>query len=234
MSSLIGPLTGKIRGKRNQAHPKELILDVVAATTNTTTASHPLHSSSHTAAMSAPRAITALARARPTSTTYTLARSAFRPATTAAAFSTTSRQNATTGGPPPAGFRPPKPARFNEQKDSYFDYAGNYFMLTEMFRGMYVVLEQFFRPPYVPTPLDATGHSMVLTSAPATQSSTPSRRARSRPASVASTPCAATRPARSAALPASCARPSALRKPSPSRPRSAPTDPAARPATTLT
>ena len=29
------------------------------------------------------------------------------------------------------------------------DKAGNYFLLTEIFRGMYVVLEQFFRPPYV-------------------------------------------------------------------------------------
>lgn len=29
------------------------------------------------------------------------------------------------------------------------DKASNYFLLTEMFRGMYVVLEQFFRPPYV-------------------------------------------------------------------------------------
>jgi NADH dehydrogenase (ubiquinone) Fe-S protein 8 len=29
------------------------------------------------------------------------------------------------------------------------DKASNYFLLTEIFRGMYVVLEQFFRPPYV-------------------------------------------------------------------------------------
>ena len=28
------------------------------------------------------------------------------------------------------------------------DKASNYFLLTEMLRGMYVVLEQFFRPPY--------------------------------------------------------------------------------------
>ncbi|KAM0719120.1 hypothetical protein Q7P37_005025 [Cladosporium fusiforme] len=92
--------------------------------------------------------LTALARARPASTTAFLARSAFRPATTAAAFSTTSRQNATTGGAPPANFRPARPLRFDEKKDSVFDHAGNYFLLTEMFRGMYVVLEQFFRPPY--------------------------------------------------------------------------------------
>jgi NADH dehydrogenase (ubiquinone) Fe-S protein 8 len=29
------------------------------------------------------------------------------------------------------------------------DKASNYFLLTEMFRGMYVVMEQFFRPPCV-------------------------------------------------------------------------------------
>jgi len=28
------------------------------------------------------------------------------------------------------------------------DKASNYFLLTEMMRGMYIVLEQFFRPPY--------------------------------------------------------------------------------------
>jgi NADH dehydrogenase (ubiquinone) Fe-S protein 8 len=100
--------------------------------------------------MSTPRALTALARARPTtSATAFLARSAFRPATTAAAFSTTSRTSASGVGPPPANFRPARPLRFDEKKDSLFDHAGNYFLLTEMFRGMYVVLEQFFRPPYV-------------------------------------------------------------------------------------
>ena len=29
------------------------------------------------------------------------------------------------------------------------DKASNYFLLREMMRGMYVVMEQFFRPPYV-------------------------------------------------------------------------------------
>lgn len=97
--------------------------------------------------MSNPRALTALARARPTtSLLQTSARNAFRPAA-AATFSTTPRQNATTEGPPPAGFRMPRPERWNEKKESVFDKAGNYFLLTEMLRGMYVVLEQFFRPP---------------------------------------------------------------------------------------
>ena len=43
----------------------------------------------------------------------------------------------------------PKPKRFYEGENAA-DKASNYFLLTEMFRGMYVVLEQFFRPPYVP------------------------------------------------------------------------------------
>ncbi|KAK5137220.1 hypothetical protein LTR08_000725 [Meristemomyces frigidus] len=95
--------------------------------------------------MSSPRALTALARSRPTShLLLTAARTAF--ATQHAAFTTTARRPATS--PPPANFRLPKPVRWNEQKDSVWDRAGNYFLLTEMVRGMWVVLEQFFRPPY--------------------------------------------------------------------------------------
>lgn len=51
-------------------------------------------------------------------------------------------------GPPAKGFRLPKPKRFDEG-ESAADKASNYFLLTEMMRGMYVVLEQYFRPPYV-------------------------------------------------------------------------------------
>jgi NADH dehydrogenase (ubiquinone) Fe-S protein 8 len=35
-----------------------------------------------------------------------------------------------------------------QKQDSILDIAGKTFLLTEMVRGMYVVLEQFFRPPY--------------------------------------------------------------------------------------
>jgi len=125
-----------------------------------TTADSPLSLRSSTAAMSTPRTISALVRARPTSATAFLARSAFRPATTAAAFSTTSRTSASGVGAPPANFRPARPLRFDEKKDSLFDHAGNYFLLTEMFRGMYVVLEQFFRPPYVHTPPGANAEPL--------------------------------------------------------------------------
>ncbi|KAK5124506.1 hypothetical protein LTR85_001723 [Meristemomyces frigidus] len=92
--------------------------------------------------------MTALTRARPAS--HTLLANAARTSFAAQqhAFSTTARRAATTEGPPPANFRLPKPERWNEKKDNVWDRAGNYFLLTEMVRGMYVVLEQFFRPPY--------------------------------------------------------------------------------------
>ena len=35
-----------------------------------------------------------------------------------------------------------------DEGESSLDKAGKYFLMTEMLRGMYVVLEQFFRPPY--------------------------------------------------------------------------------------
>jgi NADH dehydrogenase (ubiquinone) Fe-S protein 8 len=60
-------------------------------------------------------------------------------------FSTTLARAATPNGPPPPGFRLPRPKRWDEQ--SSLDHAGKYFLLLEMFRGMYVSLEQFFRPP---------------------------------------------------------------------------------------
>ncbi|MCJ1394978.1 hypothetical protein MMC18_007859 [Xylographa bjoerkii] len=66
----------------------------------------------------------------------------------AAAFSTSAFRSATPLGPPPAGFRLPRKERWDEARESSLDKAGKYFLLTEMMRGMYVVLEQFFRPPY--------------------------------------------------------------------------------------
>ena len=69
----------------------------------------------------------------------------------APAFSTSARRQRTAGGategPPPDGFRIPTPPKWNEKKESVWDQAGKYFLLTEMMRGMYVLLEQFFRPP---------------------------------------------------------------------------------------
>ncbi|KAI5919429.1 NADH-ubiquinone oxidoreductase 23 kDa subunit [Camillea tinctor] len=58
------------------------------------------------------------------------------------------RTYATPAGPPPKGFRIPSPKRWDEDKEGALDRAGKYFLLLEMFRGMYVCMEQFFRPPY--------------------------------------------------------------------------------------
>ena len=99
--------------------------------------------------MSSPRTLTALVRTRPTSHfLLTSARTAFA-TQQLASFTKSVRRSATPAGSPPANFRLPKPVRWNERKDSVWDQAGNYFLLTEMVRGMWVVLEQFFRPPYV-------------------------------------------------------------------------------------
>jgi hypothetical protein len=173
--------------------------------------------------MASARPLTALARTRLLSqpVIQSPARRLSSPAATAA-FSTSACRTATPAGPPPAGFRLPRPKRWDESSESTLDKAGRYFLLTEMLRGMYVVLEQFFRPPYVPRVQQRLVAQDPLTQAllPATRSTTPSRRAPYRPASGASTPCDATPPARSGALHASSAKPYALRWRSRSKPKS--------------
>lgn len=57
------------------------------------------------------------------------------------------RGYATPMGPPPKGFRQPAPKKWDEETESTGNKLGNYFLMTEMARGMYVLLEQFFRPP---------------------------------------------------------------------------------------
>ncbi|KAK0750642.1 NADH-ubiquinone oxidoreductase 23 kDa subunit [Schizothecium vesticola] len=61
---------------------------------------------------------------------------------------TTTRGYATPAGPPPKGFRITRPKEWHEEAEGTMTKVSNYFLLTEMFRGMYVLLEQFFRPPY--------------------------------------------------------------------------------------
>lgn len=69
-----------------------------------------------------------------------------------AAFAAPARRTyATPAGPPPSNFRVKKPQNW-ENKESMMDRAGNYFLMTEMLRGMYLLLEQFFRPPCVASP----------------------------------------------------------------------------------
>jgi NADH dehydrogenase (ubiquinone) Fe-S protein 8 len=57
------------------------------------------------------------------------------------------RSYATPAGPPPKNFRLRPPPEWDQEKESTFDRVGKYFLMTEMLRGMYVLLEQFFRPP---------------------------------------------------------------------------------------
>jgi len=39
------------------------------------------------------------------------------------------------------------PTEWHEEKEGTLTKVGKYFLLTEMARGMYVLMEQFFRPP---------------------------------------------------------------------------------------
>lgn len=66
---------------------------------------------------------------------------------TVAFFSTTTFRAATPAGPPPPGFRLAPPKAEMDSGESALDKAGKYFLLMEMARGMWVSLEQFFRPP---------------------------------------------------------------------------------------
>ncbi|RFN47432.1 nadh-ubiquinone oxidoreductase 23 kda subunit, mitochondrial [Fusarium flagelliforme] len=58
------------------------------------------------------------------------------------------RGYATPHGPPPANFRTSKRVQWTWDHDSTLDRMGKFFLMTEMARGMYVLLEQYFRPPY--------------------------------------------------------------------------------------
>ncbi|OJJ47524.1 hypothetical protein ASPZODRAFT_94051 [Penicilliopsis zonata CBS 506.65] len=74
--------------------------------------------------------------------------SCFRPVGSTANFSSSVVRAATPVGPPQPGFRLPPPKRWDQGAESSLDKATKYFLMAELFRGMYVVLEQFFRPPY--------------------------------------------------------------------------------------
>jgi len=95
--------------------------------------------------MATTRSLSALAR---TSNPLTRTIPTCRFATPAATFSTSSRKAALPSGPPPAGFRIPKPTRWDSPgQENALDKASKYFLMTEMARGMWVLMEQFFRPP---------------------------------------------------------------------------------------
>ena len=68
------------------------------------------------------------------------------PSTPFARFSTTPVREYAAPQGPPAGLRTGREPNW-EEGESALDKAGRIFLMTEMARGMYVVLEQFFRPP---------------------------------------------------------------------------------------
>ena len=105
----------------------------------------PRHNST---AMATARPLTVLAHSRPMLACFQN-NIVIRRCPTAMLFSTTSLRAATPTGPPPKDFRIAPPTRWDNEKETTLDRAGRYFLLTEMLRGMYVVLEQFFRPPFV-------------------------------------------------------------------------------------
>ncbi|KAL2828746.1 23 kDa subunit of NADH-quinone oxidoreductase [Aspergillus cavernicola] len=71
-------------------------------------------------------------------------------------FSSSVSRAATPVGPPQPGFRLPPPKRWDQGSESSLDKASKYFLMAEIFRGMYVVLEQFFRPPLLLTRPDSS------------------------------------------------------------------------------
>lgn len=74
-------------------------------------------------------------------------RSPFTPLGSTANFSSSVSRAATPAGPYSSAFRLPAPKRWDQGNESALDKATKYFLLAEMMRGMYVVLEQYFRPP---------------------------------------------------------------------------------------
>ncbi|OCK82790.1 NADH-quinone oxidoreductase [Lepidopterella palustris CBS 459.81] len=94
--------------------------------------------------MASTRPLTMLACGRPGTA---LLRTSRTPSPATALFSTTSSRAATPAGPPPPGFRLAPPQKW-DKGESALDKAAKYFLLMEMARGMWVSLEQFFRPPY--------------------------------------------------------------------------------------
>lgn len=75
------------------------------------------------------------------------------------------RGYATPNGPPPANFRTSRPVKWTWDQETTLDRLGKYFLMTEMARGMYVLLEQYFRPPYVEALEEEAAwlHSVMLT-----------------------------------------------------------------------
>ncbi|KAK9488264.1 hypothetical protein V1527DRAFT_458712 [Lipomyces starkeyi] len=81
------------------------------------------------------------------STRAPLLRTAFSPAAVRAFSRSVVAAAEPAPGAYPKGFRLPRPEAWDEG-DSALDRAGRLYLMTELFRGMYVVLEQYFRAPF--------------------------------------------------------------------------------------
>lgn len=101
-----------------------------------------------------------------TSTAAVLSRQLVRrqplPAAATIARIVAQRSYATPAGPPPPNFRLPRSKRWDDETETTLDRNGRYFLMTEMFRGMYVALEQYFRPPWVSYTLLRYGEIILI------------------------------------------------------------------------
>src|SRR5262245_31531905 len=86
----------------------------------------------------------------------------------------TKRGYATPSGPPPSGFRLKQTPTGDNEHESTLDRMGKYFLMTEMARGMWVLIEQFFRPPSVIEALISRGRGSLFVTG--TRYTIPSRR----------------------------------------------------------
>ncbi|KKA26012.1 hypothetical protein TD95_002715 [Thielaviopsis punctulata] len=76
------------------------------------------------------------------------ARAPIGPAVSSVAALVAVRSYATPAGKPISRFRVAPKGTWEQDTESTLDKMGRFFLLTEMARGMYVLMEQFFRPPY--------------------------------------------------------------------------------------
>ncbi|EFE31992.1 uncharacterized protein ARB_01245 [Trichophyton benhamiae CBS 112371] len=65
-------------------------------------------------------------------------------------FSTSAIRAATPAGPPPSGFRLAPPKRWDQQGETSLDSATKYFLMAELFRGIYTIFYPFEKGPISP------------------------------------------------------------------------------------
>lgn len=97
---------------------------------------------------SSPLGVSTLLRQKAFSTSSILHATSSTPATSTSNAVTPSYPTGTPEAVPPLGYRIPPPPTWEESYETAVDKATKYFLLSEMVRGMWVVLEQYFRAPY--------------------------------------------------------------------------------------